>query len=324
MPAGTTDACSAFPSAVGWAPASDAEAGGLHRDWHAVVDHLSLTPPEYVEPMGFTSPNSRPRGLSSEDVWGVAGAVLKELAGTLLSAFPPLARLESAVELLDRAGNTAEELRGALRDLERLNRWFGGVRPVLFHLDRMTGAHAGASLTVLDIGTGGADIPRAICRWARRRGLPVRIEAVDRNDHALAAAAEWSAEYPEIHLRQGEASSLPYPDRGFDYVIASLFLHHLSEAQGIRQLQEMHRMARRGLIVSDLWRGRPAHLLTTMATRILSRNRLTRHDGPLSILRGFRGHELLRMAALADLPGPAITRHPWFRVALVASRGQNE
>jgi len=140
---------------------------------------------------------------------------------------------------------------------------------------------------------------------------------VDWNDKVLAAATEWSEGHPEIRLRQAEAPPLPYPDQSFDYVISSLFFHHLSEAQGIFLLREMRRVARRGLIANDLRRSRLARLLTAITTRVLSTNRLTRHDGPISILRGFRPDELLRMAGAAGLAEVRLSLHPWFRIALV-------
>src|SRR5574337_1125574 len=232
----------------------------------------------------------------------------------------PLLRLQGATELLDRPNNSDEEIRENLRDLERLNRYFGGVRTVLVHLGRMMGEHSQRSLTLLDIATGGADIPRAICRWARKRKLPAAIEAVDQNDRVLAAAANWSIDFPEIRLRQAQAPPLPYQDRSFDYVIASLFFHHLTEAEGILLLREMARVARRGLLVNDLLRSRLAWLLTTMTTRLLSGNRLTRHDGPMSVLRGFRPLELRRMATQAGLTDVRLSRHPWFRIVLTSTQ----
>lgn len=235
----------------------------------------------------------------------------------MVTALGPLPRLQGVAELLDRPDNSDEEVRENLQDIERLNRYFGGARTALLHLSRMITERSQTRLTILDIATGGADIPRTICRWARRQRLGVTIEAVDRSHQVLAAAAEWSAGYPEIRLRQEEAPPLPYPDDSFDYVLCSLFFHHLTEAQGIHLLWEMRRVARHGLIVNDLMRSRRARLLTGIATRLLSGNHLTRHDGPMSVLRGFRSEELLHMSIEAGLGDVRISLHPWFRIALV-------
>lgn len=237
----------------------------------------------------------------------------------MVTALLPLPRLQGAAELLDRRDNSDEEIRENLRDLERLNRYFGGVRTVLSYLGRMVGESSHSPITILDIATGGADIPRAICRWARTRKLTVAIEAVDRGDQVLAAATEWSVDFPEIRLRRVQAPLLPYPDRSFDYVISSLFFHHLSEVEGVLLLREMARVARRGLLVNDLLRSRLACLLTAMTTRLLSGNRLTHHDGPISVLRGFRPQELRRMAVKAGLADVQPSRHLWFRIALTAT-----
>ena len=234
----------------------------------------------------------------------------------MVTTWPLLPRLQEAAELLDRPDNSDEEIRENLRDLERLNRYFGGARAVLLHLSRMVGERSQSPLTILDIATGGADIPRAICRWARRRKLAVAIEAVDRGDQVLAAATEWSIDFPEIRLRRVQAPLLPYPDHSFDYVISSLFFHHLNEVEGILLLREMARIARRGLLVNDLLRSRLACLLTMITVRLLSGNPLTRHDGPMSVLRGFRPQELRRMATEAGLANMRLSHHPWFRIAL--------
>jgi len=229
----------------------------------------------------------------------------------------PLPRLEGAVELLDRPDNSDTEVLENLRDIERLNRYFGGSRAVLFHLARSIGVRPATSLQLVDVGTGGADIPRAICRWARRRNIAVTIEALDRSEQVLAVAREWSADYPEIRLRRAEAPPLPYSDRSFDFAISSQLLHHLTEAEGVRLLREMRRVARRGVIVTDLLRSRRAYISTAIATRLLCTSRLTRNDAPVSVLRAYRPDEALRMAAEAGLSEVKTSRHPWFRLALI-------
>ncbi len=98
-------------------------------------------------------------------------------------------RLAGAIERMDLPHADPAELHRALRDLARINRWFGGTRLVLRHLAPFLGGR-GRPVRILDVGTGVADVPRAIARWARRRALAVEIEGLDHNDQILALARE--------------------------------------------------------------------------------------------------------------------------------------
>ena len=100
----------------------------------------------------------------------------------------PLPRAEGIGELIDDPGIALDELSANLQDLERLNRLFGGTRLILHYLEPVfRRTHAG-EVQILDVATGGADIPAAIVRWARRQGWRVRIVGSDKNPQVLRAA----------------------------------------------------------------------------------------------------------------------------------------
>src|SRR5215475_14546669 len=93
----------------------------------------------------------------------------------------PMPRAGGAREILDGPVPEAD-LRRSLADVARLNALFGGRRATLVPLKRLAAAlPPGRRLTVLDVGTGSADIPRAVVRWCRRIGRPVRVFALDRD-----------------------------------------------------------------------------------------------------------------------------------------------
>jgi hypothetical protein len=50
---------------------------------------------------------------------------------------------------------------------------------------------------------------------------------------------------------------------------------------------------------------------------IMSRNRLTRHDGPLSVLRAYRVDEVRQMASMAGLRGARVSPVLGYRWLLV-------
>lgn len=218
---------------------------------------------------------------------------------------------------MDDPGVALDELSANLRDLGRVNRLFGGTRVILHHLRTIARRAQSKGIEILDVATGGADIPVAIVRWARRRGYRIRVVGVDQNPHVLRVARERIREYPEISLEHRDALALPYPARSFDVVLCSLALHHFDYGDGVRLLASLDRIGRMGFIVNDLLRSWHAYALTWLAMRLFCRGRLVRHDGPLSICRAYTRSEFRKMVEAAGVGGVRMHRHAFFRVALV-------
>ncbi len=224
--------------------------------------------------------------------------------------FPPLPRAEDAVEMLDQPAPFAD-LSQSLADVARLNGLFGGRHITLTHVKRLIAdAPCDRAITVLDVGTGGADIPIALARWARRAGRRIRILALDRDAATLAVAGRATARYPEIVFLQGDALALPVRPCSVDVVISALTLHHLEPAAAARYLAEIDTAARTGFVVNDLMRSRAAYAIVWLATRALTRNRMSRHDGPLSVLRAYTPHEVRALCEKAGLFDVRVLRYP--------------
>ncbi len=227
-----------------------------------------------------------------------------------MELLPALARAEQAVEMLD--GPAAfTDLFESLQDIARLNAVFGGGRVALVHVRRLLSRLPPArAITVVDVGTGAGDIPRALVRWARRAGRRIRVLALDRDFPTLRVARRFVAGYPEISLVQGDALALPLRPAGADIVISALTLHHLDGEAAVRYFTELDAGARAGFIVNDLERGRLAYSLVWLTTRILVRSRMTRHDGPVSVLRAYTAGEVRRLCEKAGLLDVRVIRHP--------------
>ncbi|MBI3029968.1 MAG: methyltransferase domain-containing protein [Candidatus Rokubacteria bacterium] len=232
-----------------------------------------------------------------------------------------LPRAENAVELLDAPPSTPD-LEETLSDISRLNHWFGGARVTRLHLVRLLGAPRAERVTVLDVGSGGADIPIRLVRWARRRGISFRVIALDRERRILEVARRRAAAYPEISFVQADALHLPVRGGGVDAAISSLTLHHLEPDVAPGLLAEMGRVSRRGFVVNDLMRSRVAYGLVWLATRLFAWNRMSRHDGPLSVRRAYSAREIRSLAERAGVSPLRIVRHPlWLRLAVVGYLG---
>jgi SAM-dependent methyltransferase len=238
-----------------------------------------------------------------------------------MSLFVPPRRFDPHVpEIMDRRGNDPALLRADLRVLENINRFLGGHRIALDYLGKLRAVTPMNPIRILDLATGGADVPRSIVRWARRRGVRVEITAVDRNPDILEIARERCTTSPEIRIEQHDLLELPYEPASFDVVTCSLTLHHFSKANVVAILRRIHDIARVGYIVNDLRRNRIAVGLSKLMARTVISNPIARFDAPASCERAFSIAELHAMAERAGLSNFTVRRHRFFRMAIVGSR----
>lgn len=205
-------------------------------------------------------------------------------------------RLVHGHELLDGPLDDEAALAGNLRDLARVNRWLGGTaltRRAVASLLREAAPLAPETISFLDVGTGGADIPAALVDGGVA-GRSVRATGIDVRPEVIAVARRRLGDRP-VDLRVADGLRLPFDDRSFDVVHASLVLHHLEEGEAIALLAEMARVARLGVVVNDLARARVHWLGAWLIGHLLTTNRLTRADAPTSVRRAWTRTELLRL-----------------------------
>lgn len=220
-------------------------------------------------------------------------------------------RLENATEQMDAPDIEPTLLRRTLLDLETVNRRLGGIRAVIDAVAPLL--RAGEPISILDLGCGGADLPRAIEHHVERRRIPHRVVAVDRNVGTIEIANEWSTEYG-IDFVAANALQLPFADHSFDIVISSMTLHHFETADRIAVLREMARVAKRRVIINDLERCWQNYMGARLLAATVWRRSLARHDGPVSVLRGFTAAELAADLASAGLTRIDVRRRFFYRL----------
>ncbi len=235
----------------------------------------------------------------------------------------PEANRSPANEWMDRPGIPLDQHHQALRGLARLNRFSGAHGKVWRALQNSLkpGELPTEPIQLLDIATGGGDLPIHLFHQARQAGLDLRILAVDRSggalDHALEAChragvparlAEGYPTAPGIHLAVADALATPTNLPEADWVTSSLFLHHLTNDQAILLLGLLGKIAKRALVISDLDRSRLNLALVTLGSYLLSRSPMVRHDGPASVRAAFSWQEAERLAHSAGLAGATVSR----------------
>ena len=232
--------------------------------------------------------------------------------------FDRFKRRSYELEHIDTGNYTAAEYEDCIGELQLINRWMGDARTLKSTLFREIAAERLREFSVLDVGAGSGELLRVTATWARETGRSMRGVGLELNERSALSILEESRGFPEISSVRGDALSLPFDDRHFDYVICSLFTHHFVEEQIVRIFREMDRVARRRIIVIDLHRHPVAYFLYSTIAKLVLKNRLIRHDGALSILRCFKAEELLALAKRAGLRDAWVQRHFPFRLALNA------
>jgi ubiquinone/menaquinone biosynthesis C-methylase UbiE len=227
-------------------------------------------------------------------------------------------RLTGVKELLDGPLADPAAIEANLRDLSFINRMTGGaslsIRAVRELLPR------GGS--VLDVGTGAADIPVRLLADARRRGVPLQVTATDSRQEVLDAALAIRpslGRIPGLTLGLADGLRLSWPDASFDVGHSSMVIHHLDPDDAVAFLAELRRVSRHGIVVNDLARGRLYWIGAWLLAHTLAASRYTRTDGPLSVRRAYTRREmdeLIRRAGLVPLR--AFTGFVGHRYAIVA------
>ncbi|EFM10838.1 Methyltransferase type 12 [Paenibacillus curdlanolyticus YK9] len=226
-------------------------------------------------------------------------------------------------ELMDDYADGGEPLRQALQHLGRLNRLFAAAGPVLYGVKRLwKEAGRPRRLAIVDIGCGAGDVNRALLRWAKREGVALELTLTDITAEACAEARELFRDEPRVSVEQLDLFQLPAG--AADIVVASQVLHHFDEGDVEKAFAAMLHGARLGVAVGDIHRHPIAWAAVWLAARLVSRNRYIRHDGPLSVAKGFRAADWRRLQAAMKRAYPdaqlAYAWRPLFRYACWAAK----
>lgn len=213
------------------------------------------------------------------------------------------------VELLDDPAADPATVVLSLRNIARANRWFGGAAAVRHGLERvLRGVPRGSPLTLLDLGTGAGDLPRRAVRWARRRGYPLRPVGLE-----LSRTAAAMARRAGVPCAVACAGAPPMREKSVDVVLLSQVAHHLTTDSAVRLLRTCDALARIGVVVADLRRGRLAPIAFWVGARALRFDPSTVADGITSIRRGYTTSELRALLTAAGVRA-RVSRRPGYRL----------
>lgn len=223
-------------------------------------------------------------------------------------------------EILDQPDLCPVQRVKALRGLSRIN-WFSRSAAILWpEVAELARTMAPRVPRILDVATGGGDLPIRLWQRARRAGFELHLEGCDLNpvhvEHARRYAAATGAA-----IRFFEYDALTGPTlAGYDAILCSLFLHHLEEDQAVHLLRRLADMASRLVLINDLERRWMGLLAAHVASRVLTTSHVVHVDGPLSVAGAFTRAEARALAERAGLSGVRVEPRWPFRWLLTWRR----
>ncbi len=203
-------------------------------------------------------------------------------------------------------------------DLAQVNRLLMVSRPTIAFIRRTLGARK--SFRLLDVGYGQGDMLRSIARWASKRGVEAELVGVDLNPRSLPAARAATPRAMPIEYRTGDYADMR--GAGWDYVISSSVTHHMTDDQLHHFFRFMEAEARIGWYVNDIHRHWLAYLGFPPLAWAMRWHPMVRHDGCLSVQRGFRSDDWKRLIAGSGIGprGPRVVRRFPLRLCVERAR----
>jgi 2-polyprenyl-3-methyl-5-hydroxy-6-metoxy-1,4-benzoquinol methylase len=226
---------------------------------------------------------------------------------------PDLSYRTDTLEIMDDLDLPSTEIDPVLEGLGKVNAWFGGHKSIIKTL-RHFPVQNGYSIT--DWGCGGGDALIAIAKWAANRKLHLKLKGIDAAPAAVRYARDQSKGFNNISYIQADVIEDTHLLNKTDVVICSLFTHHFDDERWVTLVKNMQTSAQKGIIITDLHRHPVLYYAVVLLTSFTG-NKMAQNDGPLSVKRGFKKHELLALLKKAQIDNFKLTWRWPFRWELI-------
>jgi len=214
------------------------------------------------------------------------------------------------LEIMDDFQLRGDEMRALLTDLKRVNQWLGGNSITINGLKKLLKNHSNRkSIVILDVGCGDGAILRECAKWAIKKNIDVKLIGIDANPYILQEAINRSEEIKNTTFKVFDVFSRNEELPEYDIALCTLFLHHFKEAQIVELLQLFSRKAKLGVVINDLERNRWAFWLFKLFSSVFLKTTLAKHDGLISVARGFKRKELLLLSE--KISGSHFIKQKW-------------
>ncbi len=208
----------------------------------------------------------------------------------------------NAPEIMDNFALEGEILKDALDKIAKINQLLGGNKLSLLGLrDLIVSIPKSQQITIVDVGCGNGDMLRALANFGISNNYNFQLIGIDANSYTVNYATTLSVDYPNISFRCEDVFSHDFENLKYDVVLCTLTLHHFKDSEIINLMSIFNANSRVGIVINDLHRSVVAYRLFQVLCFIFRLNAMSREDGLVSILRGFKKEELIRFSEKLEL-----------------------
>ena len=211
------------------------------------------------------------------------------------------------VEILDEFDLQGEELQTTLDEIASINQYLGGNKGVIKGIiSQLDPAKRESRIRILDLGCGNGDMLRAISDFGNKQAYNFELIGVDANGYAIDYARKLSATYNNISFKKIDVFSADFDSLTYDIAICTLTMHHFKEDAIISIMKKLQAGSTNTVIINDLHRSIIAYRLFQLVCWVFRFNEISRNDGLISILRGFKKADLVRFSSKLGLSNYSI------------------
>ncbi len=219
-------------------------------------------------------------------------------------------------EIMDDFSLQGDELRDALDKIAKINQLLGGNSVTIDGINVLLKNQLSYKIvTIVDFGCGNGDMLRAVANHFQKKNISLRLIGIDANAFTINVAKELSVRYNIEYLCE-DLFNTDLATLDYDIGLCTLTLHHFANADIENLIANLFVNAKVGLVINDLQRSKVAYKLFGLVCDVFKLNRMSRLDGQVSILRGFKKSDLLAYSKNLKLKNYIITwkwafRYQW-------------
>ena len=196
-------------------------------------------------------------------------------------------------ELMDDFALEGEILRDALDKIASINKLLGGNKVTLDGVKSLIGSiNKDREISILDVGCGNGDMLRTLAEYGQANQIKFKLIGVDANAFTIRHAEDLSGRYDNISYQCIDIFTDAFKTINFDIILCTLTLHHFKDEEILNLMQSFQQQTSLGIVINDLHRSKLAYHLFNTICFVFRLNEMSRKDGLVSILRGFKKADL--------------------------------